>query len=341
MSSETQETARSLGDSINIATRSIHTTLNKLIIGRLPLAIPPEAQDPSNYVSGLLYITPIYIAFESSWRVILKLPTAKETDQVSDSHSCEACNSSSALHHTPNALDAPHKAAVCSRVQSLLEHVHTADLERTESLKRDIGSITGWSPEVLEQQLASASDSSFLSAFTEHIRQSVLDRPHVLLAYAWVLYMALFSGGRFIKASLSRLDPGFWTANLGAHASSKEIDDLPLNFFTFDGPDGGDEIKLSFKKRLAESELLLTNEERDDVVAEAKRIFEFMIEIVSELDGVCRTEPEVQQGQEEESIMWRMSRLLGLRTRDSVVVTKERKAWANFLKGQGENREED
>ncbi|ETS79899.1 hypothetical protein PFICI_07428 [Pestalotiopsis fici W106-1] len=328
-----EETDRSLGDSINVATRSIHARLNKLIIARLPLAIPPQVKDPSNYVSGLLHITPIYGTFESLWKSILELPSSTENDSTKDGHSCEACKPSSAIHHTSDSLDEPHQPVVCTRIQSLLQHLHTNDLERVASLKKDIAFMTGWSPELLDEQLTSAAESPFLSAFVEHIRRSVQERPQVLLAYAWVLYMALFSGGRFMKASLSKIDPGFWTANTMATAPPKQ-DGLPLNFFTFDAPNEGDEIKLAFKKRLAESESLLTQDEREDVVMEAQRIFEFMVEIVGELDGVCSTGPQDQEQDSDEGIMWRMSRLLGLRARDSVAVAKDRRAWAKWLEKQ-------
>lgn len=311
-----QDTPRSLGDSINIATRSIHTKLNKLIISRLPLAIPPQARDPSNYVSGLLHIGPIYDTFESAWRALLELTAAEEHGDLTNAHSCEGCKPSSGVHHIPNTLDAPHPAVICSRVQSLLRHLHTTDLERVECLKQDIASMTGWAPGLLEERLNSTAESPFLSAFLEHIRRSVQERPHVLLAYAWVLYMALFSGGTFIKGTLARIDPNFWTANLMTSNSSKGPDILPLHFFTFSAANDGIEIKLAFKKRLSESELLLTEKEWDDVVSEAKRIFEYMAELVGELDGVCSTNEEVKD-QEDESIVWRMSRLLGLRTRDS------------------------
>ncbi|KAJ4187181.1 hypothetical protein NW755_007274 [Fusarium falciforme] len=65
---------RLLAESIVAATRGIHAKLNKLIIARLPLALPPRAQDPALYISGLLHITPIYMTFEALWRDILDSP---------------------------------------------------------------------------------------------------------------------------------------------------------------------------------------------------------------------------------------------------------------------------
>jgi heme oxygenase len=49
------------------------------------------------------------------------------------------------------------------------------------------------------------------TAFLSRIRQSVHARPHVLLAYAWVFYMALFSGGRVLRGLLEGVaEDGFW-----------------------------------------------------------------------------------------------------------------------------------
>lgn len=220
-------------------------------------------------------------------------------------------------------------------------------------------SITGWSAEQVEEQLGLATRFHVLSSFLGHIHQSVQERPHVLLAYAWVLYMALFSGGRFIRATVCRVHPGFWASSLRplrgdddngdrSQESSEDTDEdappAPVQFFTFDGPNGGDDIKLAFKKRLAEAETLLTDAERDDVTVEARRIFEFMVELVGELDGVCRTDPRDAAADDEddedgpEGLVGRMSRLLGLRARDSVAVTRRRRgrAWARLAERRRE-----
>lgn len=342
MPSRIEETGRPLSEAINIATRPVHTQLNKLVIYRLPLAIPPHVQDPSNYVSGLLHLAPLYSSFESLWREILESPEPAATGIAPEEHSCEVCRPSAAVHHMPHALDAPHIPTVCSRIHSLLHHVHTPELERTEALGADIKALTGWSTELLEEQLSVAAESPVLAAFLQRISQSVRARPHVLLAYAWVLYMALFSGGRFIRASLAQVEPSFWNANCLSLNP-----ELPLRFFTFDSPQDGDEIKTSFKERFTQSSgSLLTEGEKADVVEEAKKIFEFMIEVVGELDGVCDSGSGTcgvaghdlagtEDGGGGGGIVSRMSKLLGLRTRDSVVITRERRAWAKLL---GESR---
>ncbi|ORY71857.1 uncharacterized protein BCR38DRAFT_331135 [Pseudomassariella vexata] len=349
MSSKTADQVRPLSDSINAATRSVHTKLNKLVIYRLPLAIPLRTDDPTKYVSGLLHITPIYSTFESLWQDILDQPLPACNIISVDEHSCQVCKPSATIHHTHNVLDAPHQPTVCTRIHSLLAHLHTPGLTRTQALKEDIFSITGWPSSVIEEQLNLASEKTILSHFVTHIRREVQARPHVLLAYAWVLYMALFSGGRFIRATLSRIDASFWysislsppASIMGRSSSSDSSEDddsnLPLKFFTFDTPHDGDDLKQSFKKHLAESSArLLTPQERRDIVEEAHRIFEFMIEAVGELDAVCGTDREDIAEQPAGGLIGRVGRLLGLRTRDSVVVAKERRDWRRLVNSHDE-----
>ncbi|KAI1326838.1 heme oxygenase-like protein [Xylariaceae sp. FL0255] len=321
-SKTTEPPVRPLSESINIATRSVHAKLNKLIISRLPLSLPPVATDASQYVSGLLHIAPIYIAFESLWREILDSPDPLELNAPEADSFCNTCD----------AEDAPDTPPVlCSRKRALLTHLHFDDLQRSKTLQDDLQSLTGWSSCTLGEQLNQASFSPVLSHFLSHIRTSIESSPHVLLAYAWVLYMALFSGGRFIRAQLETVFPDFWVP-ASAHQQQQMLGSLanpdppnnsnfaasssaPLRFFRFDTPEDGEDIKREFKKRLAECEALLTDGERDEIVQEARCIFDFMVRLTGELDEICGTDLEAAE-----------SRLLGLRSRDSVVVERERLA---------------
>ncbi|KAI1487581.1 heme oxygenase-like protein [Biscogniauxia mediterranea] len=421
MPSETPETTRSLADSINIAIRPVHTKLNKLVIYRLPLALPPKADDASQYVSGLLHITPIYMTFESLWQDILDSPASLSEDQNLDQNNNESSNasfrssfssfppspplSSSPGTTTPtttsdihsrglpsSSLDPPHPPAVCCpRIHALLAHLRLPGLARSRALRADLLALTGWSERTLREQLGHAASSPALGSFLSHARAETRRRPHVLVAYAWVLYMALFSGGRFIRASLEAVDPAFWVpasalphgdplpgqekakgkesayggflpagflakaveAALGTRITSTAVSSaaattgrdtdidprtdeeqkrrenleqqwqqkLPVRFLRFDTPSDGEDLKTTFKQRLAESEdALLTPGERDDIVREAQHIFDFMVQIVGELDEVCGSTDgkEGGDGGEDEA------RLLSLRSRDSVVVEKER-----------------
>ncbi|XXH00761.1 hypothetical protein Hte_007112 [Hypoxylon texense] len=386
----------SVGEAINAATRSVHTQLNKLIVMRLRLALPPQADDASNYVQGLLHIAPIYQAFESLWKDILDAEPVDKPRESADDKSDESEDS-----------DEEQRPTACSRIHLLLFHLRLEKMARFGALRQDLAALTGWSDDVLMEQLDEiVSESPGLLQFVKHIRKSVAERPHVLLAYAWVLYMAIFSGGRFMRRSLERVDPtsAFWTPLAAPSSSSAsepeqpetktetaqqqqqqggpnmavallgpwladrvglgdkaptskaqqqtkqattggpqhlhqqinrqqrrpqtqdgEEDQPPLHplaFFRFDTPTDGEDLKRTFKARLAESTSegsagnLLSTKERGDVVAEARLVFDAMIRAVGELDEVCGT------AEEEEGAA---VRALSLRSRDSVVVEKEKR----------------
>ncbi|XDG01796.1 hypothetical protein ABKA04_001411 [Annulohypoxylon sp. FPYF3050] len=315
-----------LGESINIATRPVHTRLNKLIVLRLRLALPPHADDASNYVQGLLHITPIYMSFESLWQEILSTsPTSTPTDSPPN----------------PNP-----SSKVPSRIRAILNATHLPELERSACLSTDLSRITGWSADDLRTRLQDTSrESPVLAAFLARIHRTVKAKPHVLLAYAWVLYMALFAGGRFIRAALERVDAGdrFWgplyedgdegvspttledeekvvfvgrgmvggkSTMPGTFPGDEDLDDgevgyvvvgkekeeeepiHPLSFFRFDTPDDGQDLRQEFKESVASATDMLLPEEIEEVVNEAKDIFEQMVGLVGELDDVCGTEYE-------------------------------------------------
>lgn len=54
----------SISDAINSATQEQHAQLNRLILDRLPLALPPKALEPSLYAGGIAAFAQIYFAFE-------------------------------------------------------------------------------------------------------------------------------------------------------------------------------------------------------------------------------------------------------------------------------------
>jgi len=313
---------RSLSDSVNATTRSVHTKLNKLVMSRLRLALPPQADDASQYVSGLLHIAPIYLAFESLWVSLLERPTTAESSGSEQSGlACTACDADGASPFVHTNCDfADIQINISGRIQALLADLHFEGLQRSGPLRKDLISLTNWSNRTLAEKLNDASEALVLSEFLDHIKSHVEGSPHVLLAYAWVLYMALFSGGRFIRATLENIYTDFWVpASAQSQAPAKLMgsngtEARPFGFFRFDTPEDGEDLKLEFKRRLVESESVLTQPEREDIIKEAQSIFEFMIRLVGELDDICGTDKEAAE-----------ARLLSLRSRDSVIVEKERR----------------
>jgi hypothetical protein len=124
--------------------------------------------------------------------------------------------------------------------------------------------------------------------------------------------MALFSGGRYLRAKLQAAGCGFWRQEYdhdssGHDASNsyyqdegldrrihfapvspqrriRQVGKDGLSFFNFAGALDGEDLKAEFKKRFAESEAHLTPGEKDDVVRESQRIFELLHKMVSHLD---------------------------------------------------------
>jgi heme oxygenase len=126
----------------------------------------------------------------------------------------------------------------------------------------------------------------------------VNEKPWTLVSYAWCFYMAIFSGGRWIRGSLLRAPPGFWLSKEKSEQEEKQdLEDRGLSFWHFPGMLDGEDIKSEFKARLAEAETLFTPDERVDIIEEAKHIFRLCATLVDELDEVVGTDSAKTQAQ--------------------------------------------
>ncbi|MCJ1431331.1 heme oxygenase [Xylographa pallens] len=242
---------------INSTTRASHTHLNRLILARLPLALPPSSRSPETYATGLQHIAPIYLSFESLWVEIVDL---------------QPLEASQAIDH---------------RVFSALKHLYMPDMLRTRSLKSDLSCLLHKSSEEVDDVLEHM-EGLQLHRFLLHFEQMCAVKPHVLIAYAWVMYMALFNGGRWIRAQLFTANASSWRLPaLGSTSDSAEVDpSLGLAFWHFPGEEDGEDVKNEFKARLNDVEGLLDVEQRQDIVDEALSIFKNLALLVGELDEV-------------------------------------------------------
>ncbi|KAH6636916.1 hypothetical protein F5144DRAFT_628897 [Chaetomium tenue] len=341
-----------LGDSINTATRALHAKLNKAILQHFPLALPPHATNPSIYATGLLRIAPIYFTFESLWKDLIDNRGGVNPSPESRPPSLDTPSSQPGTNATPSPPTIPNPPSCEPRILALLQTLHHPLLSRTTPLLTDIHALTNqqlpttttptltttnllaelatlssYQQEQITRQPNGNNQQSLpptthqattqQAVFLARIRQSVRARPHVLLAYAWVFYMALFSGGRVLRGLLEGAGEGFWSgfggdveggesgglsvgSNVGGVGGSAENGGfveagsgletkkkgLPLGFFRFETPRDGEDLKVEFKERFGEAGWVLTSEERDEVVREAGAIFEDMILLVEELDGM-------------------------------------------------------
>lgn len=180
-----------------------------------------------------------------------------------------------------------------------LQVLRPKGLARSSRLKKDLEFLTGLHPTDLDVLLAQYPGEK-VADYCTHIRKVVRHKPHVLVAYAWCFYMAVFSGGRWIRSQLTTAGEDFWrsaTSDDKNTESEKEeeqvsLEEKGLSFWNFDGEHDGEDIKAEFKRRLAAAEQLFTPDERIDVIEEAKEIFRLSATLVDELDEKLGTDNE-------------------------------------------------
>ncbi|ORY01804.1 hypothetical protein BCR34DRAFT_592101 [Clohesyomyces aquaticus] len=279
--------ATSLPGEINAATRTLHTSLNRLITSRLPLALPPHSTTPSAYTTGLLHFAHIYLTFESLWTDLL--PSSTSTTSVPTSPLLSFL--------LVNPYDAPELFSThmppTPAMLHFLSHLRPRGLARSGRLKRDLETLMGLHPTDLSVLLAQYPGER-VQEFCLRMRRVVSGKPHVLVAYAWCYYMAVFSGGRWIRGGLVKAGEEFWRDTEKEKEKEKgrrvELTERGLSFWYFDGENDGEDIKAEFKRRLAEAEELFTPDERVDVIEEAKAIFRYSALLVEELDEKIGTD---------------------------------------------------
>jgi heme oxygenase len=287
--------------------RNLHTHLNALITSRLPLAIPPHVSTPDTYLSGLIPFARVYIAFEKVWdEITADISALKLEENWIDVPLDESIAISQSLlleveqnENGDQQEDSQHRQE--ARVVLALRSLRPHGLARGDRLKRDISALAGIDLSEVDAFLA-RHESDATRAFISHIAEAVASKPQVLLAYGFVLYMAIFSGGRWIRSTLAGSGEEFWANdNSASPSTSREssvserlrtfslaaqdrFETLGLAFWFFPSLSDGLDIKNEFKKRLEHVEKLLSPSMREDVIAEARDIFIRCEDLVGELD---------------------------------------------------------
>ncbi|KAF2759176.1 heme oxygenase-like protein [Pseudovirgaria hyperparasitica] len=291
---ETQPTkGQSLSTDINTATRSQHTQLNRLITSRLPLCLPPHAASPTIYATGLSHFAHVFLTFESLFHDIAA--------RSSVSNPALSTLLEDPWVHVPTAVDPPSNARPPTPtnehdedIQSFLAALLPRGMPRSRRLLADLTYLTKKHPADLSASLARFPGDA-VADFVLHIKETVACKPHVLVAYAWCFYMAVFSGGRWIRGQLTMVGCDFWLSTDPDSRSSTTDSQKPsfsalgLSFWNFDGDADGEDIKAAFKERLANADALITPDERADIIAEAQIIFGFCEDLVEELDDLLST----------------------------------------------------
>ncbi|GAB7363976.1 hypothetical protein MBLNU230_g4537t1 [Neophaeotheca triangularis] len=288
-SSEEDGTHLPLSAEINKATQSAHTSLNRLITARIETFLAnrhnPEVLEV--YSLALIALQSLYANFENAHTAFIH----NHTSQTPPSPSPHIHALHSALTHLPpvNLPRAPAFAADYAHLHELFYRSHGWEAENAASnhgyTYREFRDSTARNTAYILRH-----HSSYLSTLAPRLAA----RPHLYLAHAHCLYMAIFSGGRYVRARLASagpdfwLDPGLFTAK--EEAELRGLSGTPtampgFSFLSFPGADDGLELKRVFKERFAVFDGLLSEGERREIVAEAEGVFAFLLELVVSLDG--------------------------------------------------------
>lgn len=234
---------------LHAATREQHHALNTSIMAHLPLCLPPNTNTPLLYAKGMTVFGQIYFAFEQF------LETSLATTNFDP------------------------------RLQEIYRQIHFPTLTRTSRLRQDIDTVKSTLGNDLARQIDQVAEQS-LSFFSD-IMASMSRKPHVLLSYAWAMYLALFNGGRWIHRQLASTGPAFWGN-----------ENFPLSFWDFEESNDGDRdsegLKIQFKNAFLDASTLLTDAEMEDVIDEAKKLFDMCSKMVLHLDNTVPTQPVAQ-----------------------------------------------
>ncbi len=182
------------------------------------------------------------------------------------------------------------KLAHDHEVRQWLQALCVPGLERSPRLKRDLRSLSriGCTSTTGNSVVQNTHFRRMLTRMREDLRQ----KPHLLVAYGWVMYMAMFSGGRWIRQQFVTSGPGFWQTAIKQDPLDAKLATsfAGFSFLSFAGDQDGEDIKTQFKLWLAEAETLLSPQERQDVVDASQQLFHDCIDIVGQLDWAVRYE---------------------------------------------------
>ncbi|KAL8955823.1 MAG: hypothetical protein Q9183_006513, partial [Haloplaca sp. 2 TL-2023] len=105
-------------------------------------------------------------------------------------------------------------------------------------------------------------------------------KPYLLVTYTWIFYMALFSGGRYIR---SKVHAGFANLHNTSSPQGRRDERSGFSFFGFPGDSDGEDLKLEYKSRVAALSAALAAEERVDIVNEGVHIMGSLLDLVKEM----------------------------------------------------------
>ncbi|KAH0593468.1 hypothetical protein MHUMG1_08605 [Metarhizium humberi] len=235
--------------------RQAHGKVNRLNTARIPLCLPPRTKSPAIYTLGLSRYAEIFLGLEKVWN-----------DLIGD-----------ASEWMGNTSDEPSSYnSDQERVQAVLRTIYLPELLRTKRLQADFAALK---PLHAEMDNLDSGGGNAGSEFRKYIERDVATKPHLLVAYVWIMYQALLNGGHFIRAQLLKAGPEFW----GLSAQEADLTALPppLSFWRVQE---AELVKARFRDCVVAADRLLTEPERREILDEALEIFRRCELITLQLD---------------------------------------------------------
>ncbi|RAK97672.1 biliverdin-producing heme oxygenase [Aspergillus ibericus CBS 121593] len=178
-----------------------HGVVNRLNTSRIPLCLPPNATSPILYALGFSRYAEIYLGFEEAWQTQLATPPI-----------------------TPSQSSMPPN----ERIRDILHKIYIPELQRSSRVKADLASLPKL-PDTTQHRNSG-------QAFRRYINTRIQEKPHLIVAYAWIMYSAVFNGGRWIRGLLCDAGPEFWGLQEGKlHVWEEGRFPPPLSFWQIEG----------------------------------------------------------------------------------------------------------
>ena len=229
--------------------------VNRLNTARIPMCLPPQVTSPGLYTMGFARWAEIYKGFEETWYSIIGDPADWPLE----------------TNHDPASYSSDEE-----RVKAVLRMMCLPELYRTRRLESDFAALRLLDPSVADLDTGKENAGR---DFRQYIKERMPEKPHLLVAYIWIMYQALFNGGRFIRLQFLKAGPEFWGL------TQKDMDPTnfpsPLSFWCVENDEA---TKTDFRKRTVEADKLLTETERQEILAESLEIFRRCTHITLQLD---------------------------------------------------------
>ncbi|CEJ54027.1 hypothetical protein PMG11_00352 [Penicillium brasilianum] len=260
---------------LRAAIKEPHTSIHRLNITRIPLCLPPYTDSPDLYLLGLSRYADIFFAIEEEWLSLIGDPVEWMSQ---DTHTAVNLNAevSSPEDDSSSTVDTN------DRIKSVLRMLYMPDLLRTRALQDDLRFLNAICPPNTQIPIQSIEhqDTNAGQRIKHEMHHRIQDKPHILVAYMWIMYSALLYGGRDIRALLLKAGPEFWGLSLAEIRSQRRIP-CPLSFWHVE--DDGD-VKAKFRAGMSDVDRLLSVLEQQDILEEAGKIFEILEVLTRSLD---------------------------------------------------------